>query len=145
MPAATITSANSILLISIAGLYDIPQQLQGFAADDVFDTEAIEPAETMMGVDGRLSAGWVPTAIKQNISLQADSDSIRIFENWVTAQKTAREVYEATGQVQLPSVRRKYAMVRGFLTSIPLTPAAKKVLQPRRFQITWESITSAPY
>lgn len=145
MPAATITSANSILLISIAGLYDIPQQLQGFAADDVFDTEAIEPAETMMGVDGRLSAGWVPTPIKQNISLQADSDSIRIFENWVTAQKTAREVYEATGQVQLPSVRRKYAMVRGFLTSIPPTPAAKKVLQPRRFQITWESITSAPY
>lgn len=145
MAGPTITSANSILLLSIAGLYDIPQQLQGFAADDVFDTETLEPVETMMGVDGHLSGGWVPMPVKWNISLQADSASILVFENWYSAQQTAREVYIASAQVQLPSVRRKYAMVRGFLSSYPPTPAGKKVLQPRRFQITWESISPAPY
>lgn len=141
----TITAANSILLLSIEGLYVVPQQLQGFAADDVFDTEAISPAETMMGVDGHLSGGFVFNPVRMNIALQADSDSIRIFEDWIAAMNTAREVYVAHGQVQLPSVKRKYVMTRGFLTNIPPTPAARKVLQPRRFQITWGRITSAPY
>lgn len=145
MAGATITSANSILLLSIAGLYDVPQQLQGFAADDIFDTETLETAETMMGVDGHLSGGWVPIPIKWNISLQADSPSVLVFENWYAAQQTAQEVYVATGQIQLPSVKRKYAMERGFLTSFPPTPGAKKVLQPRRFQITWERLTPAPF
>lgn len=143
--ARTITSANSILLLSIAGLYDIPQQLQGFAADDVFDTETLEPVETMMGVDGVLSGGWVPMPIKQNISLQADSESILVFENWYAAQQTARETLIASGSVQLPSVGRKYALTRGFLSSLLVTPSAKKVLQPRRFQITWGQITVAPF
>lgn len=145
MAGRTITSANSILLLSIEGLYDVPQQLQGFAADDVFDTEALETAETMMGVDGHLSGGWVPIPIKWNISLQADSPSNDLFENWYQAQQTARESYTATGQIQLPATRRKYALIHGFLTSFPPTPSAKKVLQPRRFQITWERLTAAPY
>lgn len=145
MPGQTITAANSILLLSIEGLYDIPQQLQGFAADDVFDTETIAPAETMMGVDGHLSGGFVFNSIRQNIALQADSDSNLIFETWIAAMNKAREVYVAGAQVQLPAVKRKYVLTRGFLTSIPPTPAARKVLQPRRYQITWERITAAPY
>lgn len=144
MAARTITSANAVLLLSIEGLYDVPQQLQGFAADDIFDTESLEPVETMMGVDGKLSGGWVPREVKQNISIQADSPSILVFENWYAAQQTARETYIANGQVHLSSVGRKYTMTRGFLSSVPPTPAAKKVLQPRRFTITWERVTSAP-
>jgi hypothetical protein len=145
MAGKTITAANSILLLSIEGLFDVPQQLQGFAADDVFDTETIAPAETMMGVDGHLSGGFVFNPIRQNIALQADSDSNRIFEAWIAAMVQSRETYIANGQVQLQAIQRKYAMARGFLTSIPPTPAARKVLQPRRYQITWERITAAPY
>lgn len=145
MAARTITAANSILMLSVEGLYDVAQQLQGFAADDVFDTEAVTPAETMMGVDGRLSGGFVFVPIRMNIALQADSESNLFFENWYAAEMKARESYIANAQIQLPSVQRKYVLTRGFLTGHPPTAAARKVLQPRRYQITWERISPAPY
>lgn len=145
MAGLTITAANSILFLSIEGLYNSPQQLQGFAADDVFDTETISPAETMMGVDGHLSGGFVFNPIRMNVALQADSASNFIFETWKAKQEQIGEIYIANGQVHLPAVKRKYVMIRGFLTSIPPTPAARKVLQSRRYQITWERISAAPY
>lgn len=143
--AGTITSANSILMLTIHDLYDVPQQLQGFAADDVFDTEPMAAAETAMGVDGHLSGGFVFVPVRMNIALQADSDSNIIFENWMAAMTKAREVYIADAQVQLPAVNRKYVLTRGFLTSHPPTAAARRTLQPRRYQITWERISPAPY
>lgn len=143
--AGTITSANSILLLSIAGLFDTAQQIQGFAADDAFSTDSIEPSESVMGVDGRASFGWVPVLIKQNYMLQADSGSIAIFENWYNANQTIRDVYLANGSILLKSTGQKYAMTRGTLSGYVPTAAAKKVLQSRTFSITWENITSAPF
>lgn len=145
MAGKTITAANSIILLSVEGLYDVAQQLQGFAADDVFDTEAMTTAETTMGVDGRLSGGFAFVPVRMNIALQADSDSNLLFENWMAAEMKAQEVFIANAQVQLPAIQRKYVLTRGFLTSHPPTPAARKVLQSRRYQITWERISPAPY
>lgn len=140
----TITAANAILLLSIEGVYATPRQLQGFAADDVFDTDALTTAETLMGVDGLLSGGWVPNPIVQNITLQADSDSVTIFENWYAMQQADRETHIANGSITLIAVNRKYNLRRGFLTNWMVTPPAKRVLQPRRATITWQSITAAP-
>lgn len=139
--AKTLTAANSVLLLSIADLFPIPQQLQGFAVEDVFDVDNIDSAETAMGVDGKLSAGWVPMAVKQGITIQADSDSIVIFENWYSAQQAARELYFATMSVYLPAVERKYALTKGVLSNYSPIATAKKILQPRKFTITWESIS----
>jgi len=137
----TLTAANSVLLISISGLFDVPQQIQGFAVEDVFDIDAIDSAETAMGVDGKLSAGWVPMPIKQSVTIQADSDSVTIFENWYSSQQAARELYFATGSIYLPAVKRKYALTKGVLQNYNPIANAKKILQPRKFMITWESIT----
>ena len=90
---STITSANAVYMLAVTGMFPVPQRLEGFAADDVFDTEALTVAEVVMGVDGRLSAGYTPVPVKQNISLQADSPSIQLFETWYLAQKAAKEVY----------------------------------------------------
>lgn len=143
MATKTITSANAVILLSIAGLYPIAQRLQGFAADDIFDTDAIEPAEIQMGVDARMSAGYVPRETPWNISLQADSASNQVFEDWLAAMKSAQDVLYATGTVNLPSVGRTYAMTKGVLTSIPQISGAKKVLQPRRYRVTWEDVSPA--
>jgi hypothetical protein len=140
--AKTLTAANSVILLAVTGLFPVPQRMQGFSADNVFDTEQVEGAEVSMGVDGRLSGGWVPKEIKQNITLQADSDSIRFFEDWYNAQQTARELYYAVGSIYLPSLERKYACKKGILTSHNVTPSAQKIMQPRKFMITWESVTS---
>lgn len=141
--AKTLTAANSVITLTIAGLFPVPVQLQGFAADDIFDSEAIEPAETLMGVDGKLSAGWVPMPIKQGFTLQADSDSVAFFETWYQAQQNVREIFRGSGLIVLPSVNRKMIMTNGVLSSYqPST--AKKILQPRKFTVTWEALRTLP-
>lgn len=141
---ATITAANAVFMISITNLYASPLQLQGFAADDVFSHALVAPVETLMGVDGFLSGGWTPQPKVQTIALQADSPSSYIFDDWYAAQEQAREVYVADAHITLASVQRAFHCVKGFLTNYPPMADARRILQPRRFSITWESIVSVP-
>jgi hypothetical protein len=141
----TLTSANAILLISVSGLFDSPQRIQGFATDDITDAGDVQPGETMMGVDGRLSAGFVPTQVVQNIALQRDSLSNDMFESWLSSERSTREKYVASGILIVPATQRRYTMIRGFLTSAPPLPSLKRTLQPARYGITWERVDPAPY
>lgn len=141
---ASITAANAIFMLSVTGLFPVPQQLQGYAADAAFDTEASEPAEVVIGVDGRVSAGYVPFLTKQTISIMPDSPSSLLFEDWLAAQKAAGEVYFANASIVLPSVSRAYVLTSGVMTSIMSIPGTRKVLQARQFVITWGSIDPVP-
>jgi len=145
MNTRTLTSANSIILLTITGLYSSPQRIQGFSADDISGTDAVSPAQTSMGLDGRLSAGFVPVPVVQNITLQSDSLSNDIFENWIEAEKAVREKYACAGVLIIPSTQRKYSMTRGFLTSYPPTPELRNIVQPRRYSVTWEKVSPAPW
>lgn len=145
MAAKTLTAANSVYMLSVVGLFITPQRLQGYAADAAFDTDSVESAETALGVDGILSAGWVPVAQTQTITLQADSGSNDMFDQWVQAQKAAKEVFRCNASISLPGTGRKYACVNGVLTGHMIVPGVKKILQPRTFRITWEDISPAPF
>lgn len=141
---ATLTAANSVITLSIAGVFPAPQQLQGFDVDDVFSTEAVAPAETKMGVDGILSGGWVPTEKKVTYTLQADSASNEVFDAWNDFQQQTQEAAIAQGNVFLPGLNRIYTKTRGFLTGYTAIADVKKLVQPRKFIITWQSITRIP-
>lgn len=141
---ASITAANAIFLLQIPGVFPIPLQLQGFSADDIFDFDPLTPVETSMGVDGILSGGFVNVPVKQSITLQADSASNNIFDLWQAAQKTALDTLIANGTVWLISIGTKWAMSTGFLTTYPPVPGAGKILKPRKFEITWESVSPSP-
>lgn len=140
----SITSANAVLMLSIPLLFPIPQQLQGFATDDIYDVPQIKSVEVQMGVDGVLSGGFVHTQITQSITLQADSVSNDIFDTWWTQMQAAQDTYEANGIIQLPSIGTKFAQTKGFLTGYKPLPAGKRILQPRTYEITWERIAPAP-
>ncbi|HEX7687349.1 MAG TPA: hypothetical protein VF453_06570 [Burkholderiaceae bacterium] len=143
MANKTLTAANSIITISIADLVPSPVQLQGFAADAIYDTEAIEQAQTSMGVDGKLSAGLVLMETPWNVHLQADSDSNQLFDTWIAQQKQQREVYFANGSIVLPSLKTAITLTKGVLTRAPMMPNAAKTMQPRAYTIVWESVTPA--
>ncbi len=150
----TITGANAIYTLAIsppafapqvsATLFAAPVQLQGFAADDAFATEAIASVETLMGVDGILSAGFVFVPIRQTIALQGDSVSNALFDNWWNAMQTTKDVYVAQGVITLTTVQLKYALTNGSLTTYHPMSDVKKLLQPRRFGITWQTVSPAP-
>jgi len=140
MDNSTITSANSVFTLVVAGLFPAPVQLKGYASDKAFTTEAVDLAEVQMGVDGRMTAGFVPNPVKQTITLQADSPSKDIFTAMIQAMKTAREVFYISGSIALPSTGEAFTLTRGILTNAKQIPDAQKVLQPVDYVITWESV-----
>lgn len=140
----SITSANAILTLSQPILYPTPQQIQGFAVDDVYDIDQIKSVEALMGVDGVLSFGFVYVAIMQNITLQADSASNEFFDTIWTQMQAAQDIYAVNGTIILPGISTKFTMVNGALTGYKPAPDAKKTLTPRKYQVTWNSIAPAP-
>lgn len=141
---ATITAANSIFLLSVAGLYDAPQQLQGYAADDAFATADVTVVETLMGIDGVLSGGFVHSPRSVSITLQADSPSNALMDNWVSAMEAAKEVYIGNATITLPGPGLTYALRKGFLTNYTPISDVRKVLQPRKYTIVFQAILAAP-
>lgn len=141
---SSITAANAVITIAVTGLYTVPQQLQGFSADNVYDLADQTVTETSMGVDGILSGGMVFNPIEQTFVMQADSPSCEIFERWAAAQKRIKDVYVANGFTILPSLNKKYTSTKGFLVTLPPLPSAARTLQPRRFAIRWQSVQSTP-
>jgi hypothetical protein len=152
---STITSANSSLVLTprltsavlsglLPALAGVGFPVQGYASDDAFATDAVDSAEARVGVDGIMSAGWLPRLTKQTITLQADSPSLQLFNALVGAQDALREVIFLDGVLTLPSVGITYALVKGVMTRItPIIPA-KKVLEPVTYEITWGTVQPAP-
>lgn len=140
---STITSANSTAVLTATDIFPAPQALQGYAADDAFTTDAIDLAEAIMGVDGKLSAGYTPNPTKITFALQADSPSISVFDAIISATKASREVIFLDLSIGLPATGTNYTFTRGVITNASQLPDAKKTLQPQKYQITFESVTKA--
>lgn len=138
-----ITAANSVFMLGIATVYPTPQRLQGYSADAAFETNAANPAEIQLGVDGKMSVGFVPFLTEQSITLQADSPSAVMFEQWMETQKAQLDIFYAQATIYLPSLDRKWTCTDGVLTGFPAVPSAQKVLGPRQFTITWRDISPA--
>lgn len=141
---SSITSANAVITISVTGIFSTPFQLQGFSADNIYDTPETELVQTAMGVDGRLSGGFVFNPLDQSFSVQADSETNDFFETWASRMNTRKDVYVAEGNTRLISVGKSYTMKRGFLVNAHQMPSAGRILQPRRYTIRWERVTANP-
>lgn len=141
---ATLTVANSVIWMVVPDLFPVPQRLQGYAADDVMSTERVQSVEAVMGLDGLLSAGWMPTPKIQEFTLQADSPSVIIFDEIQQSQEAIQDAYVIDMNITLTSIGRNFVCTKGFLTDYSPVPDARKILQPRKFRITWESIIGAP-
>ncbi len=139
-----ITSANAVLLLSIPLLLPTPIQLQGFAADDIYDSDDIDAADTVMGADGKLSGGVVLAMVAQNIRFQADSPSIPTIDALYQSQRAAVAIFGLQMNVTLTSVGTSYQCFNGILRRWKLLPDAKRILQPRTARIEWESIIPTP-
>lgn len=144
MADRSITSANAVFTLAIPGLFPVPQQIQGFQADSMFDTDEVEIAQTVMGADGHQSSGAVTYSVSQKISLMPDSLSNDLFEAVMTAQNATKDVYRFQGYIRLPGLKKAVALINGVLTKGKLIDPAKKMLEGRDYTIMWESVIPAP-
>ncbi len=140
----TITSANASVVLTVADVFPVPQILQGFAADDAFTQAAYAVAETRMGVDGILSAGFTPTEKPFAITFQPDSPSVLVLDTWGLAEAAAREKFVASMVIDMPSIGKVFSFNTGWLKNFKAMPDAKKVLEPQTYEFGWQDIIAAP-
>lgn len=127
--AATLTVANSSIAITVEALFPASTLLKGYAADNVFEAAAVENGEFQMGIDGKLSAGFVYNVIPFTLTLQADSESLDIFERVWQYETTNRTKLNVSLTVALPSNGKRYGLVDGHVRSFK-APAGQRILQP---------------
>ena len=142
--AGSITSANSQIMLSVIPVFPVAQQMHGYVAEDIFDTDDVDLAEIQLGLDGKQSSGWVPHNVKWRITLMANSPSVSFFDTLIAAQDAIQDTFSLSGVVKLPGPGRKFAMNNGTLTRGKIMPDGKKTLQPQTYEITWESVHPAP-
>ncbi|MCI0151915.1 hypothetical protein KNO81_39420 [Paraburkholderia sediminicola] len=96
-----------------------------------------------MGVDGHMSGGFIFNLVNLKVAITPDSPSLPIVENWMTFQRSVREVFYANGSMSVPSIGRKYALQNGILKSGNPIVNAKKVLEYVSFVIAFERVIGA--
>lgn len=140
----TLTAANCQLTLFALPYLPVPTLIEGYASDAafLFDTPAV--AEAMMGVDGIMSAGFLPSITRQTITLQADSPSARYFEDLFAATKASREIAWLYGTIAMPSLAKSFTLTKGVLEQMTQAPPVGKTLQPQSYQIAWNDIQPIP-
>ena len=140
----TITSANSVFMLGASKLFNIPIQMQGYAADDAFSSEDVEFMEKYIGVDGKLSAGFIPYIVMLDFTLAADSASNLIMDAIITTEKAIREKLELNATIVIPGVGFTYAFTKGYLDKGSVIPSSGKTLKPRKFSLAFQDVSPAP-
>jgi hypothetical protein len=136
-----LTAANVSFVITVPLLLPAPTTLSGFAADDIFDVDDVDATDVVMGVDGILSGGMIFAPKPMNIALQADSTvSIAFFDAWYQGQEANYAAYPAQAVITFTGINTSYLLTTGFLSRYKPMPDAKKMLQPRKFRVTWQTI-----
>lgn len=141
--AKTVTAANSSLALQIPGVFPAPIVIQGFGVDEAFVTAAYDTAETFMGVDGKMAAGYIPAVKEVTITLMANSDSVAVFDEWQGAQESAKEAFPCNAVMTLPSIAKLYTCTNGVLKNTTKMPGVKKTLQQISYVIAFEFVQSA--
>lgn len=140
----TLTSANAVLMMTLP-ILPIPVQIKGFSADDMAEQEEIQYTESVKGVDGYMSSGYVNNNNVVNITLQPTSPSMDIFYTWIKTMKVKREAISVSLlTLSSEALGCTYICQNGVLTNGTEIPPFKKIIQPVKFKLTFESITQVP-
>jgi hypothetical protein len=147
VPGVTLSEAQKVQVNALAGTKaDATLSNLGYYLQVKDATAQVRAARgVVMGVDGKMSAGYVPRTTMQTVNIMPDQGGDLIFDAWLAAQKAANELFFADGILRLPSIQRSYIMTRGVLKSIQPMVSAQKVLVARPFIIEWESTSAVPF
>lgn len=110
-----VTSANATVAISVEGLFSTT--LQNFSADSAWTSDTIQSAETRMGVDGFMVAGYTPQIKTLTINLEPSSPSLSFLQLLRQAQEANMKPYRVQVVVSIPSIKKRFTFSEGVLQS----------------------------
>lgn len=125
-----ITSANATAYMVVKELYPAGFVLNNFATDQAIDEAEDTIAETRIGVDGVMAAGYVPTIKSVTITFEAASPSVPYMNNIYLASQKNLRTYECTLVINVPATGKTYTYSHGVLKTAKALPALKTVLDP---------------
>ena len=144
MALKTITSVNSVLMLAVPLVFPVPQKIQGFSADTMFMSEPTDNVETVQGIDGVLSAGFVYNPTKMSLEIMPNSPSFPLLQAWDNYQNTVKEVAGGSASIVIPSIGQSFIIGQLYLTRVTRVPGAKRTLQPLIYELTCAQIIGAP-
>ena len=145
MAPLNITSANATAVLTVEKLYPAGIELQNFSTEQSISADEVTVAETRMGVDGHMSAGYVPTIYTVNISLEPGSASVRAINNLLKTQQRARQPYTVGLTITIPSIAEIHRYSNGVLKSGKFVPDGQKVLSALSYKFDFESFEPSSY
>lgn len=138
-----ITSANATLVLSCADFALASVSVEGFAVDDAWSFEETEHVVTQKGVDGKMSAGWVPVLNNMRINFSPDSPFNVQMMALLQAQKTARKPFIISGVLSVPALNKVFTLSKGVCTRAKTVPDGARVLGPQAYTITFDDVSPA--
>ena len=126
--AFDITSANATLILTVENLYPAGVKIEGFSTDNSFAMDDDTIAETHMGVDGKMTAGFTPSEKSITITLDAGSPSYEVLCNIYNTSKTNMTVLETSMQITAPALGKECSLKNGVMISGHPVPSGEKVL-----------------
>lgn len=138
-----ITSANAVAVLVVESLYPVGIILENFTTDQAVDGDDHEYAQTRMGVDGGLAAGFVPNPWNVTISLEASSPSLKVMQDLAQAMQTNRRTYEVQLIITIPSLEQVHTYRKGVLVSGKDMPGLKRTLDPTSWRFTFAKYNQA--
>lgn len=140
-----ITSADSVILMTVDEIFPAGIQLEKFSADGAWSTESRQVAETRMGVDGQMASGWIPNIKAVTVTLEADSPSLPYIEQLIAAQDQSRHLFSISLAITIPSVGKVYTYTKGVIHDVSDNSAGEQVLGTREFTFNFEKLDVLPF
>lgn len=132
-----ITSANAQIVYRDNFFCTAGILLAKFSTDQSISADEVTLAETRMGVDGKMAAGYTPNITPVTIMFEADSPSWRLIERSINAGKAVNAPVECEITVLVPSIAKTYSYRNGVVKSLT-DLALKKVLDPVTLKMDFE-------
>lgn len=135
-----ITSANATVAMSVGGLFSV--NLENFSTDSSFTTDTVQAAETRMGVDGHLAAGYTPAIKPLTINLEAGSPSTEYMQLLRQVQEVNKKPYRVQMVISIPSIGKRYTFSEGVLHDSKAIPDGQNVLSPTQWVFHFETMSA---
>ncbi|MDR3049427.1 MAG: hypothetical protein LBV16_06310 [Elusimicrobiota bacterium] len=135
-----ITAANSsVSMSSPLGL----TKWEGYSADATFTTENVTFVETKIGVDGIMSAGYVPTIKTLTATFEASSDTIPKLDALIALCESSKTPVAVVLTFIIPAVSRKF-IVNAVLTGGNPLFNATKTLEAKEYVFQFSESVPMP-
>lgn len=135
-----ITSANSSAVLTVDELYPQGFFLEMFTTDQAYNMEPQTIAEDHMGVDGYLTAGYVPNPYVVTFAFEASSPSMRPLNYYRQMCIQGRRLYNCALVITQPSLARTLNFKTGILRVGAFASNAQRVLSSSTFTFVFERL-----